>query len=123
MSVPRPNKPINPGRLDAPSPSSRSHSWTKYGAPGGAGSFKDEEAEVEVTIDDITVIQSEPEDATSKYQVRASAAHIDYQDEYVPTPVFEVEKQWTVVRNIDGRTYTRTDDAVFVEIKPEVEPL
>ncbi len=121
--MPRPNKPIDPGRLDAVAPSSRSHSWTKYGAPGGAGSFAEEETDVEVTIDDITVVESEPEGATSKYQVRASSAHIDYEDEYVPTPVFEVEKQWTVVRNIDGRTYTRTDDAVFVEIKPEVDPL
>lgn len=121
--MPRPNKPINSGSRDAPTAPSRSHSWTKYGAPGGAGSFSPEPTDVEITVEDITVIQSESDSADSKYQVRGTAAHIDYETDYVPTPVFEVEKRWTVVRNINGRTFTRADDAVFVEIKPEVEPL
>lgn len=121
--MPRPNKPINPGRLDAPSRSSRSHSWTKYGSPGGAGSFSSDPADVEITVEDITVIQSEPGDSGSKWQTRTTAAHLDFEGDYVETPVFETEKQWTVVRNITDRTYTRSDDAVFVEIKPEVDPL
>lgn len=121
--MPRPNKPINPGNLDAPAPSSRSHSWTKYGAAGGAGSFSPEATDVEITVEDITVIQEETEEGVSKYHQRGTSAHIDYDSDYVPTPVFEVEKRWTVVRNIDGRSYTRADEAIFVEIKPEIEPL
>jgi len=123
VCVPRPNKPINPGNSNADAPPSRSHVWTKYGAPGGAGSFSPETADVEITVEDITVIQSESDEAVSKYHERGSAAHIDYDSDYVPTPVFEVEKRWTVVRSIDGRSYTRVDEAVFVEIKPEIEPL
>ena len=121
--MPRPSKPINPGSLDGPTPSSRAHSWTKYGAPGGAASFADEETAVEVTVEDITVIQSEDDVAIPKYQARASAAHIDYDTDYVPTPVFEVEKRWTVVRSVEGRMYSRSDEAEFVEIKPLVDPL
>ena len=115
--MPRPNKPINPGNLNAPTRSSRSHTWTKYGAPGGEASFSPEPTDVEVTVEDITVIQGSTDDGASKYQQRASSAHLDYENEYVPTPVFEVEKQWTVVRAVDGRIYTRTDEAVFVELK------
>jgi hypothetical protein len=115
--MPRPNKPIQSGRLDDPLSPSRSHAWTKHGGPGGRGSYRSEPSEVEVTVDDVTIVQDVDPAPTSKYEQRSSAAHIDYGDEHVPPPRFEVEKQWTSTRTIEGRIYTRSDAASFVEIK------
>ena len=119
--MPRPDKPIRPGRLDDPVSPSRSHSWTKHGGPGGQNGFRAAPSDIEIEVDDITVVQDpDAVPQPTKYDSRASTAHVAY-DDYVETPVFEVEKHWTVTRSIDGRIYTRSDAATFVEIRPSVQ--
>ena len=121
--MPRPDKPIRPGRLNDPVSPSRSHAWTKHGGPGGQNGFRGAPSDLEIEVDDITVLQESDElPELTKYDSRASAAHLDYDEDYVETPVFEVERHWTVTRSIDGRMYTRSDAATYVEIKPEVPP-
>ncbi|MDJ0790618.1 MAG: hypothetical protein QNJ71_01860 [Acidimicrobiia bacterium] len=117
--MPRPDKPINPGRLNDPVASSRAHAWTKHGGPGGQTGFEDTPEEIEVEVDDLIIVHDGTVEQSSKWAQRSTAAHIDYGQEYVPTPVFEVEKQWTVARTVEGRTYTRSDSATYVEITPE----
>ena len=121
--MPRPDKPIRPGRLDDPVSPSRAQAWTKHGGPGGQTGFRGAPSDLEIEVDDITVVQESEElpDAT-KYDARATAAHLLYDEDYVETPVFEVVRHWTVTRSIEGRTYTRSDAATYVEIKPEVPP-
>jgi len=115
--VPRPDKRIVPGpNLDAPARSSRSSSWTKYGGPetiGGRGA----PSEIEATVDDITVIETPMDEDLTKWDRRATAAHLPEVDEARPGVATEIRKEWDVDREVYGRTYRRVDTAVFVEVE------
>jgi hypothetical protein len=119
--MPRPNKRIIPGRehgqLDGPVSSARAHTWTKYGGPETVEGRGDSPNTVEVTVDDVTVIEYEGETA-SKYVTRGTSAHgIDVPDAgHPPRPVSFV-KEWIVARTIEGRTYRRSDTLEMIELK------
>ncbi len=115
--MPRPDKEINPGRLDGPMPTSRSHSWTKYGEIETVDSRVDSPDTIEIIVDDITVPQSSDE-LDSKYATRGTAAHgIGLPDEYPRAPGIEYVKEWVVDRVVEGRTYRRVDRQIMVELK------
>ncbi len=117
----RPDKRISPGRehgqLDGPVSSPRAHTWTKYGGPEtveGRGGSPDT---VEVTVDDVTIIEREGETA-SKYMSRGTSAHgIHVPDAGHPPRRVSFVKEWIVARTIEGRTYRRSDTLVMVELE------
>jgi hypothetical protein len=114
--MPRPDKEINPGRLDGPASSSRSHSWTKYGGAETAEPERGAPSTVEVTVDDITVIGTS-EDVETKYTTRGTAAHgIGIPDEKLQKKRVEFVREWVIDRKVEGRTYWRTDTLVMVEL-------
>ena len=117
--MPRPDKPINSrGRLDDDVSSSRAHSWTKHGGPESVDGFRGApSSSVEVTVDDITIIDDGPAAQVSKWDQRATAAHIPLDDPI--TPRAEPEREWVVLRTIEGRTYRRTDALTVVEASSE----
>lgn len=119
--MPRPNKPINPGKtpgyLDEPASSSRSHSWSKHSSPSSATEAPDR---VEVTVDDVTIVTTPPEGPTGKYEQRGMAGHagaldVPPDEAVVPGPRTRQVKRWVVDRTVDGRAYRRTDAAYFVD--------
>lgn len=118
--MPRPDKQINPGRLDGPVSSGRAQVWTKYGGPetveGHRGApSSTEPVVVEVTVDDITITDY-PDESDSKYTTRSTAAHgIGVDDDAKDKPV-EFVDEWVVNRSIEGRTYHRTDTLVSVRL-------
>jgi len=118
--VPRPDKRIVPGpNLNAPTSASRSASWTKYGGPetvDGRGA----PSQVEVTIDDITIVDTAVDEDVSKWDLRGTSAHVPEVEEAEPLrTITEIRKEWDVDRRIVGRTYRRTDTAMFVEVQVE----
>lgn len=118
--MPRPDKDINPGSLDGPSSSSRSESWTKYGGPETAGGSRGAPSSVdsvilEVTVDDITVIEHSNAQE-SKYTTRGTAAHgIGLPEDKLAGRPIEFVPEWTVERTIEGRVYHRIDTLVMVQ--------
>ena len=118
--MPRPDKEINPGRLDGPVSSGRSEVWTKYGGAETVEGHRSppsstESVVVEVTVDDITVTDY-PDDSDTKYTTRSTAAHgIGIADDLKEKPV-EFVDEWVVNRSIEGRTYHRTDTLVRVQL-------
>lgn len=119
--MPRPDKPINSGgRLDGPASSSRGTTWTKHGGPEGLEGFRGAPSSIEVTVDDITIVEepeapttdeapvgdAEPTAPLSKWDQRGTAAHIPVED---PVPAAEPVMEWVVLRTIEDRTYHRTD--------------
>jgi hypothetical protein len=119
--VPRPDKRIVPGPdLNAPTAASRANSWTKYGGHetiDGRGA----PSQVEVTVDDITVVGPAVDEEVSKWDLRGTSAHLPEVEETEPTrTVTEIRKEWNVDRRIEGRTYRRTDTAMFVEVEVDV---
>lgn len=119
--MPRPDKEISPGRLDGPTSSSRSSSWTKYGGPetveGHRGVPSSVEPILEITVDDITVTDR-PEMPDSKYTTRGTAAYgAGLADEdLLPKKPAEVVREWVVDRVVEGREYRRTDLLVTVQL-------
>ena len=120
--MPRPNKPIDPGRLDGEVSSARPHSWSKHNSEPGSSEMRGAPSSIEVTVDDITIIDdvdthevSESPDAT-KYQSRGTAAHLLYEDEELQPAKVRFEEQWSTDRSIEGRTYRRVDTMTRVEI-------
>ncbi len=115
--MPRSDKPINPtGRLDDPVSSSRAVRWTKYGGIETADGVRGAPTTVEVTVDDITVIDEAPP-TPSKWEQRGASAQIAADSP--SKPAVEPEKVWVVDRVIEGRTYRRTDALVAVELPSE----
>jgi hypothetical protein len=115
--MPRPDKDINPGRLDGPVSPSRSQSWTKYGGPETAGGHRGVPSTVEVTVDDITVTEH-PDELQSKYTTRGTAAHgIGLPEEVLKKNRVEYVREWVVDRTVEGRIYRRADRLVMVELK------
>ena len=115
--MPRPDKEINPGRLDGPISASRRYSWTKYGEAETADSSLDPADTVEITVDDITVTQSSNE-LSSKYVTRGTAAHgTGMPEPEFKRPASEYVKEWVVDRTVEGRTYRRVDRQIMVELK------
>ena len=114
--MPRPDKEINPGRLDGPISPARSYSWTKYGETETVESRLDSPDTVEVAVDDITVTQSSGEPA-SKYMARGTSAHgIGLPEETPNTSRTEYAREWVIDRTVEGRTYRRVDKLVMVEL-------
>ena len=120
--MPRPSKPINPGRLDGDVTSARPHTWTKHSSEPGSSEVRGAPSSIEVTVDEITIVEeatSEPEDAAtdaSKYQSRGTAAHIVYSDAAPQPPTMRFEEQWSTDRSIEGRTYRRIDTMTRVAV-------
>jgi hypothetical protein len=118
--MPRPDKEFKPGlqggRLDGPI-SPPVHSWTKYGGPETAETHRGSPSTIEVTVDDITVVER-AEDAESKYTTRGTSAHdmvipgVDHRSRSV-----SFVKEWTVSRSVEGRTYRRSDELLIVKIE------
>jgi hypothetical protein len=114
--MPRPDKDIDPGRLDGTLPSSRSHSWTKYGDAETVDGPRGAPSTVEVTVDDITVAEL-PDVAATKYTTRDTASHdVGPPDDGITKPRIEVVQEWVVHRTIEERIYHRTDRLVMVEL-------
>lgn len=119
--MPRPDKEINPGRLDGPASSSRTDTWTKYDGPETAESHRGvpssiEEDIVEVTVDDITVTE-QADDLESKYTARGTAAHgIGISEEDLVRKPVEFVREWIIDRRVEGRTYHRTDTLVMIQL-------
>lgn len=112
--MPRPDKVINPGRLDGPASSVRSHSWSKYGGAETVESHRGVQSTVEVTVDDITVIEHGDE-SDEKYSTRDTVAHgIGNPDFARPSPPVDLVKKWVVDRSVEGRSYHRRDIFVMV---------
>lgn len=120
--MPRPDKPINSrGRLDEATSPSRAASWTKHGGPETLGGFRGAPSSIEVTVDDITIVDPPVEAITepSKWEQRGTAAQIPATagqpvDPQPRVPVREPVTEWVVLRTIDGRTYRRTDALTVV---------
>ena len=114
--MPRPDKEINPGRLDGPVSSSRSQSWTKYGGQETVGGHQGAPSNVEIVVDDITVIEH-PGDEQSKYTTRGTAAHgIGLPEEELKKNRVEFVREWVIDRTVEGRIYRRADKLVMVEL-------
>lgn len=114
--MPRPDKPINSGgRLDGEVSSSRAHTWTKHGGPESVDGFRGapSSSTVEVTVDDVTIVETPAEAQPTKWERRATAAHIP--DDEAFTPRVEPVREWVVLRTIEDRTYRRTDALTVVE--------
>jgi hypothetical protein len=128
--MPRPDKSINSaGRLDDATSSSRGASWTKHGGPESIGGSRGGPSSLEVTVDDITIVETAdapvdealdrvaapseqaPSEQLSKWDQRGTAAHIPIDD---ARPVAEPVMEWVVLRTIDDRTYHRTDALTVV---------
>lgn len=111
--MPRPDKEINPGRLDGPVPSSRAESWTKYDGAETVDGSRGASSTVEVTVDDITVAEVD----ASKYTSRSTASHdIGPPDDGITKPRTEPVQEWVVERTIEDRKYHRTDRLVMAEL-------
>jgi hypothetical protein len=120
--MPRPDKEINPGRLDGPVSPSRSHSWSKYGVNGGShrgapSALEDTDDEIALTVDDITVVVHS-DDAPSKYSQRGAAAYGAGlpDNDVAPSPVVLVT-EWVTNRQVTDRTYRRSDELITVEVR------
>ena len=114
--MPRPDKEINPGRLDGPVPSSRAKSWTKYDGAETVDGPRGAPSTVEVTVDDITVAEI-PDVGASKYTKRSTASHdTGLPDDDITKPRVKVVQEWLVERTIEKRIYHRTDRLVKVEL-------
>ena len=114
--MPRPSKPIHPDRsLDAPVTPSRQHTWSKYGEQ--MASDLQRASEVEVQVDDVTVIERE-EPSLDVVPELPDPVSVEPPPEPPPLPL-EPQKDWQIVRSIYGRTYRRTDTAVFAEVTTE----
>jgi len=119
--MPRPDKQINPVRVDDSDSSSRSRVWTKYGGAetveGHSGAPSSAESVVvEVTVDDITVTDY-PDASDSKYTTRGTSAHgFGVPDEFTAKRV-ELVTEWVIDRTIEGRTYRRTDSLVTGQLE------
>ncbi|GMQ94694.1 MAG: hypothetical protein BMS9Abin12_2199 [Acidimicrobiia bacterium] len=112
--MPRPDKVINPGQLDGPTASTRSYSWSKYGGVETVDSHRGIPSTMEVTVDDITVIDHDDESGL-KYSTRDTVAHgIGNPDFARPSPPVESVKKWVVDRSVEGRSYHRRDILVMV---------
>jgi hypothetical protein len=112
--MPRPDKPITPGRLDGDASSSRAHRWSKHGGPETADVDRAAPSTLDVVVDDITVSTSDQSDDESKYAQRASSAHVP-DLEVVPDHV-EPMYEWVVDRAIEGRIYRRTDALIDIKV-------
>jgi hypothetical protein len=112
--MPRPDKPITPGRLDSDISSSRAHRWSKRGGPETVEDQSDPPSVVDIVVDDITVSVSGQADDESKYSQRASSAHIP-DLEVVPERAEPIYK-WVVDRSIEGRVYRRTDALIDIKV-------
>lgn len=114
--MPRPDKQISHGKLDDPVSPSRSHSWSKYGEPVMTDEQHDTSSVLEVRVDDVTIIETVDESA-SKYEARATATHeIGVPASAEAAPSVAIVREWFIDRKIDGRTYSRTDRLVTVEL-------
>lgn len=114
--MPRPDKSIDPGRLDGTPPSSRAHSWTKYGDAETVDGPRGAPSTVEVTVDDITVAELPDVEAT-KYTTRSTASHdVGTPDDGITKARIKVVQEWVVDRTIEERTYHRTDKLVMVKL-------
>ena len=112
--MPRPDKPINSGgRLDDPASSSRAVKWTKHGGIESSEGFRGTPSTVEITVDDITVVDPPPTVEVSKWEQRGTSAHIPAEAPAAPRP--DPVTEWVVVRTIEDRTYRRTDELTVVE--------
>ena len=115
--MPRPDKQINSrGPLDAPTSSSRAETWTKHGGPETAEGFRGAPTSIEMTVDDLTVVDDREmvDTAPSKWEQRGTAAHMPM-PESAPADVRRIITEWVVQREIDGRTYRRTDALTVVD--------
>lgn len=106
--MPRPNKPINPGRLEEPVASSRGSTWAKHKGPEHAAQFEPDGA---ILIDAVTQetvahidLTVEPESASV---VEVVPEVLDVQTPQKPAA--PVRYRWESERSIEGRLYRRTD--------------
>jgi len=115
--MPRPDKKINPGRLDGPIASARSNSWSKYGEIETAESRSESTSVIEVVVDDITVTQTSDEH-DSKFTTRGTSAHgVGLPEEVLKKPRVEHVREWVIDRTVEARTYRRVDTLVMVELE------
>ena len=104
--MPRPDKKfVRYTNLEAPVQYPPATSWSPE--PGAT----ENAATVDLTEDTIDITADA--DASSKWDLRGTSAHVE--ERAVPGRSTETLKEWIVDRVIDGRTYRRTDAAVFVE--------
>jgi hypothetical protein len=114
--MPRPDKEINPGRLDGPISPSRSQSWTKYSGAETVEGNRGASNAVEITVDDITVTEV-PDERDSKYETRGTSAHgIGLPEDKLKASRIEYVKEWVVDRTVEDRIYRRSDKLIMVEL-------
>lgn len=114
--MPRPDKPINPGRLDDEVSSSRAHAWTKYGETSGEAA-RGAPSEIEITVDDLTVADEHTPEPLSKFDQRGTSARVEWEDGNPVQPKrVRYEEEWHSVRSVDDRTYRRADTMEIVEV-------
>lgn len=112
--MPRPDKPITPGRLDGDVPSSRAHRWSKHGGPETVEGPRGTPSAIDIVVDDITVSIPEQTEAETKYAHRPTSAHLP-EREVVPKrtePIYE----WVVDRSIHDRIYRRADALIDIKV-------
>ena len=119
--MPRPNKPINRGRLDDEVSPARAHTWTKHSSEPGASETLGDPSDIEVKVDDIIIIggnrSTAPDsDVESKYHSRGTAAHLHYGEDIPQAAKVRYEEEWSMERWIDDRTYHRIDTMTRVEV-------
>ena len=120
--MPRPDKKIEPGRLDGSIAPSRSHSWSKYGDDSAGGhrgapsTLEDTVDEISVTVDDITVVEHSDEVAPKYSQRGAPAYGAGLPDNVVAAPPVVVVTEWVTDRQVTDRTYRRSDKLITMEI-------
>jgi len=120
--MPRPDRGSEAGSDDGPIDepivepvaATRVRSWTKYGGPETVGGHRGSSSAVEVTVDDITIVERADE-AESKYTTRGTSAHgVGTPDVGRRVGVEPPMTEWRVIRTIDDRTYRRVDTLVTV---------
>jgi hypothetical protein len=90
--------------------------WRKYGGPETVEGHQRSPGTVEVTVDDVTIVEHEDETA-SKYTTRGTSAHeIGLPDAEHRSQPASFVKEWIVTRTVEGRTYRRSDKLVMVEL-------
>lgn len=110
----RSSKVFIPARSDGKGSSAPTYSWTKYGGPETVGGRGGTPSAVEVTVDDITVVENESE-STPKYEMREAAARDLVRGGRAAPANVPDDSEWLVDRRITGRRYHRTDTLVSVE--------
>lgn len=113
--MPRSDKPISGGSLTDPITSARSRSWSSHASPEDADQFEPDgvslvdpltQEPVEAVVDLVDPVAPVVDHVDPVMPVVAKRRPVPESPRLVRIPVYE----WSTVRSIEGRTYTRIDE-------------